>query len=642
MRLRCLNVLQMGLVLALSAANARPTMAGPLPERFTLGRCIPGDAWMYVHAVTNPDRAWIAAKWSEVFAELKKSGVDKDAIKLFMSVLGDSERESAQATMDKVVALAQGVKWSELAELEFVFSERPSGSMLGFDYILLVQGKAGSGEANAAGLVAILKEAAAASGSTLNQSKMHDADVWELSNEGLSKIGLSIALFRHQDTIGLMTGRKTLEDVVGMLTGKAPGKAIIGSPRFQEALTLVDAPADSISFFDVKMFMSSLRSMFQNIEQKAKAKNAEAGATATDDEKGLQLMVKLLDHVDIFDYSISSVTTRSNREIRSDAMRLQNGKENSPLARAILNRKPFEKFDEFIPADATGFSLTGSVDLEVIYNLVLDFINKEIPDGPEAISKWNEIVASVGFDPKADLFSWWGGEVIKIDMPPTVVTPMGGSDFVLMIRVKDPETATKKLDSALNHVKGFIQGQGQMLMVSPAKVDGEGFREITHPSIAMFLKPVVGVRGEWLMVGSSGASLQKCLNVSAGKAPSIMKNQRFAEEGLIPKGAVRSASFQDTSKTGQELAAAIGMVGMFGGMAVAGMPETSPDEKQGKQILQSGLSILMKLPPVLQKIDFYSSASSMGTYDGKLTLRTDSVTTYKKNKEGPATAAAPK
>lgn len=642
MRLQFWNVRKASLILALVAMSRQFAWAGPLPERFTLGRCVPADAWMYVHAVTNPDRAWIAAKWSEVFAELKKSGVDKEVIKLVMSALADNERAEAQAMMDKVVALIQGVKWGELAEHEFVFSERPSSSMLGFDYILLVQGKAGSGETNAAGLIAILKELATLSGSTINQSKLHDADVWELTNEGFGRIGLSIALFRHQDTIGLMTGRKTLEDVVGLLTGKAPGKSIIGSPRFQEALTLVDPPSDSISYFDTKAFMSSLRTMFQNIEKKAKAANAEGTKADSDDEKGLELVVKLLDRIDVFDYSIASVATRSNREMRSDAMRLQNGKEAEPIVRAIINRKPFEKFDQFIPAEATGFNLSGSVDLEVIYDMAIDFVNKEIPDGPGAIAKWNDILASAGFSPKTDVFAWWSGEMASITMPPAVVTPMGGSDSVLMIRVKDAAIANQKLDALVNFVKGLIQAKGQMLMVSPAKLSVEGFREITHPSLAMFMKPVVGVHGDWMIVGTSSSAIQKCIDVSTGKSPSVMKNQRFADEGLVPKGSVRAASFTDTSKTGQELAAAAGMIGMFGGMAVAGLPETNAEEKQGKQIMQSALGILMKLAPVLGKIDFYSSSSSICTFDGKLTMRTDSVTTYKKNKDGATTAEAPK
>ncbi len=637
-RLAYFNVMPVVMVFALGALRPPTAIAGPLPDRFTLGKCVPADSWMYVHVVTNPERAWLEARWSDIFAEFKKSGADQDFIKLFMSLLGDSERAAAQATMDKVLTLIQGVNWSDLTDKEFMFAERPSDSMLGFDYIVVVQGKAGSGEANAKGLVAILKEAATASESTLNQSKVHDADVWELSNEGLTKIGLSIALFRHQDTIGLLTGRKTLEDVVGMLTGKSQARPLNSAPRFQEALGLVEAPADSIGYFDWKLFAGSLRTMFRNIEKKANQEKPQAGAAEAERAQGMQIVMKMLDRFDVFDYSVSSVATRGMREMRWDAVRLQSGKESTPLAKAILNRKPFERFDQFIPAEATGFSLSGVMDFEVLYDMVLDFIDKEIPDGPAAVSKWKAMLASVGFDPKADLFAWWSGEMASIEMPPAVVTPMGGGDGVFMVRVKNAELARTKLNAVVDLIKAKMKGEGQMLMISPAKVDAEGFREIAHPSLAMFMKPVIGVHGDWMMIGTSSTALQKCMDVSAGKAPSVLKNARYGEEGLIPKGPVRSASFEDTSKSGQELASALGMLGMFGPMFVGGMPEKTAEERQQKQVIESALRILVKLAPVLQKIDFYSSASSVGTYDGKLTLRTDSVTTYKKGKEGPATA----
>ncbi|MDO8632506.1 MAG: hypothetical protein Q7R41_18645, partial [Phycisphaerales bacterium] len=53
-----------------------------LPDRFTLGKCVPADCWMYVHAAKNPERAWIDKKWSEVFQALKESGIDRDVISL--------------------------------------------------------------------------------------------------------------------------------------------------------------------------------------------------------------------------------------------------------------------------------------------------------------------------------------------------------------------------------------------------------------------------------------------------------------------------------------------------------------------------------------------------------------------------------
>ena len=100
-----------------------------------------------------------------------------------------------------------------------------------------------------------------------------------------------------------------------------------------------------------------------------------------------------------------------------------------------------------------------------------------------------------------------------------------------------------------------------------------------------------------------------------------------------------SVTFQDTSKFGDELAQGVGMAGMFGGMAISAMPDEGPGSQ--KKVLQKVMSSLMKLGPVFQKLDFYSSESSMMTYDGKLDLRMTSVVSYKTaTSESPKTAEA--
>ena len=164
----------------------------------------------------------------------------------------------------------------------------------------------------------------------------------------------------------------------------------------------------------------------------------------------------------------------------------------------------------------------------------------------------------------------------------------------------------------------------------------EGFRQVTHPMMMMMLKPVIGVKDEWLIVGTSAEAINKCLAVAGGDAPSIMENKRFREDGLIPKGPVRSASFTDTTNFGQELGAALGVIGMVGGMATASMPDQPEDARQAKRIAQTMLSTMMKLSPVLQKLDFYSSESAVTTVDG-LVMRQERVVTYK----GPPSPGTP-
>jgi hypothetical protein len=320
---------------------------------------------------------------------------------------------------------------------------------------------------------------------------------------------------------------------------------------------------------------------------------------------------------------------------------VQAGRESSVIVTSCILRKPFEKFDQYIPADATGFDLSGSLDLGPLYKLALEFITENVPDGKEVVSQIQGALAGVGFDPQRDIFDWLSGELVSIEVPAAVVTPMGGTDWLKMIRVKNPQLAAQKINTAIDFLSAQMQASGQMLMVTPAKVNAEGFREVTHPMMAMFARPVIGVHGDWLMIGSSAGAVNKCIDVSTGKSPSIKENARFKSEGLMPTGPVLAASFKDTSNFGNELASGLGMVGMLGGIAMSNIPDKSDEEKQVKKAVQSGLAIVMKLGPVLQKIDFYSSESSTATYDGKLTVRKESVVTYKDSKTTESAAAKP-
>ena len=150
----------------------------------------------------------------------------------------------------------------------------------------------------------------------------------------------------------------------------------------------------------------------------------------------------------------------------------------------------------------------------------------------------------------------------------------------------------------------------------------------------MFVRPVVGVKDDWLFLGTSVAAINKCLDVAAGKAPSIVQNKRFQEEGLPAKGPVLSVSFKDLTNIGQEMAGVVGIIGMMGGLMTAQIPDVPDDQpgahetKRVKRVVQKIMGIIMKLGPVLQKIDFFSSSASVCTVDGNI-IRTEYVTTYK-------------
>ena len=606
-------------------------LAGELPSNFTLTKAIPGDCWMVINGVHNPERDWIEKEWAEVFEAFKKSGITQDLFKLFLSHLSEEDRaetESVVATFEKLIT---DVKWDDLMRREMVFAERLTPPLP--SYILLTRGSPGSAEENATAIAAIMKQIALMVEEVeVKEHKLHGADLWSIEIHDSKDLHFQIDLFRRGDVVGLVFAQNGAADVLGLLAGKGKVKSIVDNPRFKKALTQVTTPEDMLGYFDYRKLFSDIRGM------------VDWGMSRHSDpsESDKATIEKILKIVDIADYGITTMRTEGVSEITDQLTVLQADKLDSPLARCFMDRKPFDKFDKYVPADATGFSVSTFFDLGLVYHTILEFIEENIPDGRENIAEFKATLAEIGFDPDADLFSWYSGEIISVQMPAAVVTPFGGADSVTMIRVKDAALASEKVNTAIVKLSEFLaENFNQQLTITPAEVQAEGFQKVTHPLVAMMmLAPVVGVvDGEWLMIGTSAQAVDKCLAVAAGKAPSFRENPRFKKEGIVPTGPVAGASFTDISKVGEEMAAVFGMVGMFGGLGIARIPEDDPDAREVKQTFQKLFGIMMKLSPVVAKIDFFSSKSSLTTVDGHL-VRAKYVTTYKAPVQEKSTLAA--
>lgn len=614
----------LGLVPVVQAADA-------LPASFTLGKYVPGDWWMYIHFAHNPERAWLEKEWAEVWDELAKSGVDKDLLNLVTGLLSDEDRSKTEATIKKSRELLSGVDWNALFDREVVISERIGPPLP--HYALMTRGAEGSGEKNAKGLAAILEYLVSFSDKVkLEQEKLDDIETWTVRVQ-VEDFKYSPILFRRGDIIGLVTSKSAFDEIAALMKGAADKTAVVNTSRFKEALKQVKAPEDAILYFDARLLMKDMESFMDYGFAKAGKDEGERA--------GLSIVKKGLGMLDVFDYQIVSVEMNGHQELTHTAGKWQADKLDSPMAKICRGHKAFDRFDKYVPESATGFSMDTMIDWGLLYKTVIDFVEKNIPEGAQGVAEFKGQMASVGFDIERDVFSWLSGEVMSVQMPPAVVTPMGGGDFVAMVRVKDAKIAAEKVGGAINWIKAMLEKEAQQTLLYNVNPSGlEGFTEVTHPMFAMFLRPVWGVRDEWLMIGSSSDAIRKCLDVASGKSPSILKNERFQKEGLTPKGPVTAASFADTSGTAQELGQALGMASMVGGMMVAGIPgdPNDPDTKKGKEVVQKAFSILMKLSPVVAKLDFYSSEASITTCDGAYS-RTEKVVTYKPSTEKAAKKA---
>lgn len=614
-----------GLTLVIGAWLPSVSHAEPLPGSFSLGQYVPGDVWVYLHGVHNPERKWLEAEWAEVFHALKASGIDHDLAGLALGFMGEDQQASTKASIEEWSKRFQRVDWKKLAGSEYAYAQRVATRPGAYDYFILTRGEPGSGEKNSQALVGILHALADLCGDIkVIPTEFKGIKTWSMTSgeKGIKDLGFSLELIRKGDVIVLTTGIKAREDVLALMTAKSENPSIVSLPRFHEALSHVPQPEDFVSFIDMKRLFRDLKSLISVVVK-------EGGqGQKVESPKFLAAFMKGMERCDVLDYVISSSETQGRRELRHEVVKLQPSKAKCTVACCGLDRKPFTRFDQFIPAEVTGFSLSGSLNLEATYQVITEFVTDEVPGGKEFLDGLTGKMAGLGFDIQRDLFSWWSGEMIQISLPAAVVTPMGGGqDSVVMIRVKDEQLAAQKIDSFIQYVTRTLESQGQSLMVSAADVRADGFKQVVHPFLAMVMRPVVGVHGDWLMIGTSATAVNKCLAVAKGEAPSVAKNERFIKEGLVPNGPVMAASFTDTSKFGEQLGGAMGMAGFVGGMALGKLQ--GDDTAEAKKILQKLMTVITKLAPVVRQFDFYSSESTVTTFDGKSLVRTEKVINYK-------------
>lgn len=602
-----------------------PARAGELPKSFTLGQYVPGDYWMYVHTVHNPEAEFVYRHWDRVCTALMECGVGEELQKIILNVMDEEERAQFTAFCTRAAELIRGVNWGDLVSREFVFAERFGGPLPVPDFMFLSRHPPETQAANVAGLKAILDELASLSEvATVVEEKIDGTNVWSLQ---IVNAPVTFHLFTKEDVVGFAMGRRGLQDTLSLLAGRDPQSAIIYSPRFRQALAQVPDPEDEVAFFDIQAMFGCLTSIPGSAF--AGGDCGPGGATTTgapdeEAERARNLLVTLFGHFDVFDYAITSMETTGHQQKAHGVCRLKPDYQKKPFGRVLAGSPPLERYDQFVPVDAKGFSVSSGVNWLELYHAILAIL-KDIPDGDQVVAVVDSVQAKLGVNLEKDVFSWIRGETVSFTVEPAMAAPFGGDDWVSMIRLKDSKIAMQKIDAALNAIQGRLRGAGQApLVITPANgIHAEGFRSITHPYVMMFFHPTMGIADDWLIVGSSDSAVNKCLDTAAGKGQTVADNPRFKAEGIIPQGPVVGASFTDLSTWGQDVAGLLAMVGVAGGFI--------PNDPEGEapiETIRAVLNAMGRLVPVFQTIDFYSSTSKVITFDGT-TWKTESVITYK-------------
>lgn len=588
---------------------------------FTLGKAVPSDVYIYAHGVYNPEADFQKEYWLDVWKAFQASGVVEDVHNLINTSLPEHERAGFQKFWTKAGELIRGVDWNARIE-EGVYAGRMSAPIP--EYLVLLRYEEGKAQRNAEAFAAVLKEidvAAGPEGSVAFETSMsHGATVSTLSFD--SRTPLSIRVAARGAVVAISADRTLMDEALAALAGEPTKTALVQSPRYREAMGRLPAPEDGLMFVDVHAILNGVRGIMDHATRDA--------ANDTDAQEATRIVGKILDEFMLFDYVASTSRTEGYQQLSDSIVSLSPDAERSRLYR-VFRPDPVEKFDRFIPKEATGYSVYTGIDLSALYEGVLAFIEKEVAGGRKVLAEWDRAQNQINFRPDRDVFSWLGGQIISVTLPATTPTPFSTSDSVLLVKVRDEAKAAGKIKAGLDRLNNFLTTRGSPLTSQPAGVEGaDGFRMVTHPIVMMFLRPVYGVKDGYLLIGTSSKAIEACLATARGERPSVSTNERVQKEAILPTGPVASASFQDLSTLGRDIAQLLN--------AAAFISALIPDQPEMRPV-RGALGIVGKLGPVAEKIDFIRSNSTMSTFDGKA-WHSKSVTTYREPKPETAPAQA--
>lgn len=619
-----------------TAAGAWLMPATARAESVGLEMAVPEGVYIFVHGKRNDERAFLDKHWAVVWQELKKTNIHEEIKKLILSNAPASEAEAAAQHMDQVCGLLSAVDWAGLFQEEMVFAGRMMFPVP--EYVVLTRPNKESMEKNVAALQAIFNAASESQpGVSVTQTEVNGAKTWTMTWSG---VPTQLSMFHVNDVVGFGMGEGLTRNALNTLTGGESMPALVKTARFKTAFEGLPKAEDESVFFDMQMLVNGLDTMMKGMmppppaegETTADGEPATAEGQMPDEAaQWMKLMHACFSEMRMLDYSAAVGYTDGLKTYNVSKAALAKDAKERTFYKALGKPNAVKKFSEYVPKGATSFSVSSGFDFGGFYNAAIEFTKANVPNGEGYVGQWEAMQEQIGFNVKNDLLSWLGTGGVSVSLPGS--SPMGmGGDWVMMIEVTDAAAADEKISTWINQLATIMQQNGQMLNPQPTAIAGnEKFFTLTHPQLAMFLRPVVGVHGKHLILASGSGAIESVLNTADGKTPSILENERFKNEGLQPDAPVQSISFTDMRGTFKGYAMGMGMAGGMGAMFTAGMP---PEQGQAAQAV---LGILAKLAPVVAAMDFYESTASVTTFDGQ-TYMTKTVTTYQPFKEEPAAA----
>lgn len=599
-------------------------------SKFSLSRAAPADAFITVASRHNPERDFLNAYWKDVTKAFWDSGIATDMWDLMTDEVPDDELAEVEEIKERFTKLCGKVDWGKLFEKEFVYSGRfasfgPSGPPM---YEGMVAGRMNDTETaakNYEALYSILTEIsklieAKAGEPVLIVTTESRKDGLTLAKASFAEAHIEFNIATKKDVVIITFGSPNmLNDALANLSKEKEAKRLVDTSRFNAAFSKLPPAEDTIVFFDYERMMSTFRGFMATLEKMG----GPAAATQPANEKAGPAMVgriggQLLSDASIIDYMATVEWTEGHRVFTQTRTTVRDGGKSSPLFDIFGGERSVDKFAKYVPRESTSFSVSAGFDIAGLYDYIVNFMEKNVPGGKDAIAQWNNMQQNeLHLDIRKDVLGLLEGRSYSVSL---------GNASVNMTRLTDQKKAEAQIKRLIDFVKANVP-QEQGLTFVPVKVGPESeVYQISHPMLMMQgFTPVFGCADGYFIFATSADAVKKCLQTGRDKHASIRESGPWKEQALMPDGPVTNISFTNQTNMAQELQQTISSISLGLGLLQMGAGNMPPTAR--KYITAAARSI-PKLLPVAEKMNFFKSKASYTTFENNA-WTTHAVQNYK-------------
>ncbi|MFO7904326.1 MAG: hypothetical protein R6U98_16805 [Pirellulaceae bacterium] len=570
----------------------------PAAEPLDLRQGVPDDVFLVVQKKHNPERDFQKPYYEGVWDTALETGVAERALKIATAQMGEDGQARVNQVIEEFRKAAEPIDVRALFNCEeLIYAQRMllwqpeemGPSLPTSQHLALVRTTPDVASSTAEGMKNLfaLAEKYSEGEVHVEESVEGNASLATLVLPPQSPIQPTIA--HTGGVLMLCSSKDLLLRSLGMMTA-GEGASKFDDPRLKAALGNLPEVEDGLVFYDGRLQFDTLKKIGPAV--------ARIGRGDPNVERFVKLFGMAMEEIAVFDHEVTVEYTEGNLNRSATYGQWIPGTEDATLRQMLSKGEPFEKWQSWVPAGALSYSLGTGVNLHVLYQRVMEVLERDIPETADALAKFEQMQEELDVYLDRDILQAFSGEYATV----AVVTEKENRESVTALRCHKPERIRELVHRGVEAARGTKWLKPQQLRLVESQ-DLEGFEEVSAAMLNFFgLRPVIGFHDGWMYLGQSTAAVKQVLEARAGDAETIDTTEAFKRLALPVEGPVDSMKYANTAENLRATADALRKGGFVFHMAVtmAGMDTTDQSLEPVKKVL----ALLPDVARIIEQFDF--------------------------------------